>query len=504
MNVNKYIKENKCKVNEKYRHTYHCMGEVGWINDPNGFSFFNGNYHLFYQHNPFDDKWGPMHWGHAITKDLVRWEYCDVALSPDEDYDRDGIFSGSAFIENDEMFLFYTGHRDKSLRESFNKINNFDYLNIESYEDDVVQVQCLAKSKDGIVFNKLKNNPIIDSKNIPKIANKNAIRDPNIFKKNGKYYMALGATKNDSYGQVLFYTSSDMINWTYLHSIDLGKDFGSVWECPDYFELDGKSFLIISPQHKEQVENNYQNIHSAIALVGKFNYETGHFKVENKIEIDNGFDFYAPQTIKDENENRIMIAWMNMWERKSILNNGEHNWNGAMTLPRQLSYKDGKLSQTPLPTIKDYFKNKKTYNDIIIEKSKVLEGISGNSINLKFDFEILEGKIFELHLLKSENEYLKIIFDKNKKVIKIDRSNCKNLIETETVKNDYIRCADINLSDKINVEILIDVSSVEIFLNSGETVLTSLFYSEEGGEGIKFFTDGKVIINKLIKNDIVL
>ena len=139
--ANHYISEKKNSINQTFKPSAHFSAPIGWINDPNGFVYFRGEFHLFYQYNPYDSAWGSLHWGHAKSKDLVNWEHLPVALAPDKDYDKDGCFSGSAIVKDDTLWLMYTGH-------------------IVNEDGSVRQVQNMAYSTDGIHFEKVEQNPV--------------------------------------------------------------------------------------------------------------------------------------------------------------------------------------------------------------------------------------------------------------------------------------------------------------------------------------------------------
>ena len=159
-------------TNERYRLGYHVMAKSGWINDPNGFCYFKGYYHIFYQHHPYSADWGPMHWGHARSKDLVHWEDLPIALTPGSKEDKDGCFSGSAIVKDDTLYLFYTGHH---------------YYG-DNDPEHFWQNQNMAYSIDGVNFTKYEHNPVIASE--PE-DNTHHFRDPKVWEDNGKYYMIL-------------------------------------------------------------------------------------------------------------------------------------------------------------------------------------------------------------------------------------------------------------------------------------------------------------------------
>ena len=325
-----------------YRLNYHVCPEHGWINDPNGFSYFQGYYHLFYQYYPDEPIWGPMHWGHAKSHNLCDWIHLPIALAPDSEYDKNGCFSGTALIEDDEIKLIYTGNLIVDLE---NKKN--------------IQVQNIATSNDGINFNKYKYNPVIDTDEIPREASVFDFRDPKIFKNNNKYYVVIGSKSNDNEGQVLFYESYDMKEWNYLSKFSL-PNMGEMWECPDIFEINGKLVMIFSPINKKSENLKFQNSNSNVYIIGEFNYNTGVFKEEYIGELDSGFDFYAPQTLIDGDGRVIMIAWANTWETEQVPKRESLGWNGIMTIPREVTLSNNKLMLTPVSELDTYFK--KVYN----------------------------------------------------------------------------------------------------------------------------------------------
>ena len=183
------------------RPAFHLTPRVGWMNDPNGFSYHNGEYHLFYQYHPYDTNWGPMHWGHAVSKDLLKWEYCPTALAPDESYDNFGCFSGSAdTLDDGRQILMYTGVQ-----------NTKD----EDGKEIVFQTQCIAVG-DGTNFEKYEKNPVITADALPEGASKIDFRDPKIWKeKDGTFRCVVGSRPADGSGQILLYSSKDGFSWNF-------------------------------------------------------------------------------------------------------------------------------------------------------------------------------------------------------------------------------------------------------------------------------------------------
>lgn len=337
--ADKFIKNNKYKINNEYRLNYHLMGEYGWINDPNGFIYYKDKFHLFYQHYPYQAVWGPMHWGHATSKDLIRWEYQPIALAPDTEFDKDGCFSGTSIEKDGELYLIFTGH---------------SYINKE--QSRYRQTQGIAYSKDGFNFVKYEGNPILDIAQIPQEASKEDFRDPKVLFVEGYYYMLVGSNDTKDNGQVLLYKSKDIFNWEFVNNLVKGNEnTGINWECPDLFSLQGKDILIVSPQYMQKKGNDFNNLHSSIYIIGKLNLNEGIFDFSKYYPVDYGFDFYAPQTTIDHKGRRIMLAWMDMWESEMPTQIRGDYWAGAMTLPREAILKGNKLFFKPIDEIIKFY-----------------------------------------------------------------------------------------------------------------------------------------------------
>ena len=190
------------QIKEEERPAFHITPYVGWMNDPNGFSYYKGEYHLFYQYNPYSTHWDSMHWGHVVSKDLLHWNYVPTALAPDEDYDKFGCFSGSAIeLEDGRQLLMYTS------------------VNQEKLEDGTVrdiQTQAVAVG-DGKDYEKYDKNPVLTAKDLPKGASKVDFRDPKIWKGNdGNFYCVIGSRPADGSGQILLYRSKNGFEWEFV------------------------------------------------------------------------------------------------------------------------------------------------------------------------------------------------------------------------------------------------------------------------------------------------
>ena len=459
--------------NDYWRPQYHIAAPANWLNDPNGFCFYKGEYHLFYQYHPYSSQWGPMHWGHVASKDLVNWELRPIALAPTDEYDKDGCFSGSAIEKDGNLYLLYTGHVD---------------LDNSNGGNDRIETQCLAVSHDGLCFDKVENNPVI--KSLPENLNIKTehFRDPKVWKHGDWYYTVVGVQTKEESGQVVVYKSQDLINWEFLNIMatsSVKENLGFMWECPNFAEVNGHEALILSPQGVKPEGNKFLNVHQSGYFLGKMDYQTGIFHRDSKFDLlDYGFDFYAPQIMQDEKNNRcLMIGWLAMWE--SEMPEQEEGWAGMMSIPRVLEVKNNKVYSLPIPELKKLRKNNVNY-DVNLVQNCILEGINGDCYELNTVFDLTKANGFNLKLRVSENEETVISYDKNSKIFKLNRDKSGKGVTGE-------REVKVNLQDeKISLQIFSDYSSLEIFINGGEYVISSRIYPTQEATGIVFEPMGEI------------
>ncbi|HEL2418124.1 glycoside hydrolase family 32 protein [Streptococcus suis] len=446
--ANAYIQAEKVTLDPTFRPERHFVPEIGWINDPNGFVYFKGEYHLFYQFNPYESVWGPMHWGHAKSKDLVNWEHLPVALAPDKDYDKDGCFSGSAIVKEDTLWLMYTG-------------------NIVNEDGSVRQVQNMAYSTDGIHFEKIAQNPVATEELLPEEVIANDFRDPKIFEKDGRYYSVVATKHKDGVGCIVLLGSDDLLDWQFESIFLKGQVHqGHVWECPDYFEVDGQEYLIVSPMRYQKEDNDFVNINSNIFVTGHVDWDKKVFEADSFKEIDHGHDFYAAQTTEGPEGERVMIAWMHTWGRPLVTNDLGHKWYGQMNLPRLLKQGENGLRQVLPASILNSFDD--------IEIGQVIQGPSKLSLKLDDSLDLKLG---------ADQDYLQFGYDKERQEVYIDRSSLKIQQVGEEEWSTVRRAVTVQATE---LEVLVDTNCLEIFINDGQETLTSTFYVE-----------GQIILNAL-------
>lgn len=512
-------------MERSYRQSYHANVPSGWANDPNGAIFYRGKAHLFYQHYPHKPEWGTMHWGHFATTDFIRWENLPIALVPDQDYEVIcGCCSGSAIEKDGKLYLLYTAAQPD------------------------LQRQCMAVSDDGVRFTKNPNNPIITADMLHPEVSRMDFRDPRMFWKDGCYYLIAGARvidlekaakasenddaeaeprpicspsfgdvsgvnpEKDGWGNLILLKSRDLYQWEYVGKLlyeqpEYSMDYyrlNGVYECPDYFEQDGEEVLLSSPQNLPPVGHLYQNIHSALYMLGKLNFNTGRFDVRTIGEVDSGFDFYASQTLRMPDNRVIMIAWKEMWDRSYPTQS--EGWAGTYTLPRELNVKNGQLIQTPVREIAAYRKNKVSRDCLTVDSQSVsAEGVSGNVIEIHVTLEPGTASKAGLKLFKGGEHETLIYYDREKQALVFDRSRSGIPLRGRE-KNVNVRYLDMDNPEAIELDCYLDVCSLEVFIDGGRHAMTGNVYPDiETDVGAEFFAeDGECRFRNLEKYDIVV
>lgn len=434
------------------RLTYHLMPPTGWLNDPNGLCEYKGIYHIFYQYSPGRaDGLSARGWGHYTTKDFIHYEEQDDPFVPDHQGDGKGSYSGSAVVDdNGLLHIFYTGN---------NKLEgNYDYIN--SGRIHWVMHSC---SQDGLFFSP--KEVLLKNEDYPAYLSCH-VRDPKLIRKQGRWYMVLGARTRQNVGQAEVFASQDLHHWTHCSTIRTEKPFGYMWECPDLFDVDGHHLLLVCPQGLETDGIRYENI-----------YQNGWFEVADDLdhdqyvrefkELDNGFDFYAPQTFLDDKGRRILIGWMGLPDSPYGNPTVDHGWQHALSLPRQLHYRKGRLVQFPLEEIL-----------ALHDRQQKLELNGGDVFRLP-------GKSCHLRLHPQTDRWTMRL-----------RKDCELQYESGILtmslgQSGYGRTRRHLAADTIEVlDIFSDTSSLEVFVNGGEFAMTTRIY--DGPEDLDLHTSSPV------------
>lgn len=447
---------------DEFYPSFHLAPPAGWMNDPNGLTWFAGHYHAFYQHHPMSEDWGPMHWGHATSSDMVHWQHQPIALAPGDEYDRDGCFSGSAVDDNGVLSLLYTGHV---------------WLKEPGDDSGIREVQCLATSEDGIHFEK-QGVVLTPPEGIMHF------RDPKVWQQDGYWWMVIGARDAADVGQVLLYRGTSLRDWQ-LERVLAHSEFGDsyMWECPDFFPCGDHHYLMFSPQGKKSEGYQYRNRFQCGVLQGHWQPNSAFALTSTFHELDHGHDFYAPQSFTTEDGRRVIMAWMDMWE--SPMPSKQEKWAGCLTLPRELFERDGKLCQRPVREI-ELLRQQST--PIVAQSITGTEVLfkDARSVELEITWNIQDsqaerygmclGNGLELYV---DNQAERLVLWRHYPEYGLDGYRSIPLPKTELLK----------------LRIFIDYSSIEVFVNEGDATMSSRIYPQRDQRQLALFSfHGKAIL----------
>ncbi|WP_395531222.1 sucrose-6-phosphate hydrolase [Enterococcus lactis] len=450
-----WSKEEIAKINENvnqspWHASYHIEPRTGLLNDPNGFSFFNGKYNLFYQNWPFGAAHGLKEWIHTESDDLVHFYVTGAELRPDTEHDSHGAYSGSAYEVDGKLFLFYTGNvRDKKWIR--------DTLQIGAWMD--------------------KDHNITKCENI--LIHKPAdvtehFRDPQIFNYKGQLYTIVGAQNLEKSGFIKVYKATDnnVKTWEEVGNLDFGST-GSEYmiECPNLLFVDEKPVIIYCPQGLDKSELNYDNIYPNTFKICQ-SFDTENIKLVGASEIQNldyGFEAYATQGFNTPDGRTLIVSWIGLPDIDYPTD--KYNYQGAMSLVKELSIKDGKLYQYPVETITSLRVSSEEFT------SKVE---TNNTYELELTFPTNQKS--ELLLFSdSKGNGLSLIVDTKEGKIILDRSKAGIQYATDF---GTIRECSIDTKET-TANIFVDNSIIEIFINKGEKVFTSRVFPENHQNGIQ-------------------
>lgn len=413
----------------------HVKPNNNWMNDPNGFIYYQGAYHLFYQCFPYNARWGRMHWNHVISKDLVHWENLGIALFPSKTDDRSGCFSGSAVEEDGKLYLYYTGVNYT--------VENPEDINL-CLDEQFVSAQMMITSEDGMQFDNIKDKktviPVIQNS---QIGDARHTRDPKVWKEEDGWYMVLGSTIEDRKGRLLFFKSTDKEHWDYVNSVSKGEEFGWMWECPDYFEVNGKQIIIFSPMGI--LKDGKADENQAICMQVSFDKKNCRMELPDTYQfLDYGLDLYAPQSTVDAQGRRILMAWLRMPQPV------DGKWQGMMSIPRVVEVKNGKIYFCVHPNIQNVYTKK-------IDSPK-----EASDAGYRLRFSLQDGEEVNVGGYR--------IFRQGKKIC-TDRSTLYTAFPQ--FRTEF---ATPELADGFNLEVYVDQNLIEVFVNEGEAVISNAVY----------------------------
>ncbi len=521
-------------MSNSYRPKYHASVPSGWANDPNGTIFYNGKAHLFFQHYPYKAEWGTMHWGHFVTDDFVHWDVLPIALRPDQEYEVIcGCCSGSAIEKDGKLYLMYTAAQPELQRQclavsedggvTFVKNENNPILTADMLSDEVSELDFRDPrlfEKDGWYYFiagarvMLPKNP---GETVPRPTRRkkplafSSIRlSPSAVSayattedEDGKPLRSPSAgdvsgadTEREGFGNLILCKSRDLLHWEYVgYLLHRQKEFDEeyyklqgVYECPDHIDFGDIEVLLTSPQNLPTMGNKYQNLHSGVYIAGELDFDTGRFDVDKFGELDSGFDFYAAQSLRMPDGRVIMIAWKEMWDRNFPTR--EEGWAGTYTFPRELSMDGYDLIEKPVRELDAFCRNRVFCKSLSVSDSEAsVRGVRGNVARIRLTLELGTASKAGVKLFCGEEHETVVSYDKGAGIVTIDRS--KSGIPFSGRENEVnIRRCDVGSLDALELELLLDINSLEVFIDGGRHVMTSNVYPDPEDVDVCFFAEG--------------
>lgn len=415
----------------------HYHPKTGWMNDPNGLNFNGKEYNMFYQYYPSDTVWGPMHWGHAVSKDLIKWEEKDIALYPDH---LGMNFSGSAVIDKDNTSGFFSKNTPIDKREVLIYTSHYEKNGKRE------EMQSAAYLLDNGNYKRYENNPVIAGNN------RKDFRDPKVFyyEKDKKWVMIVSAAQKAE-----LYESKNLKDWKLLSEFNYDFGFKHTWECPDLIQVDGKWILVGS------IINEDERIKSVVAyFVGEFDGKKFVPDKKGYELVDYGKDYYAPQSISGAAK-PTSIAWLNNWVYATKI--PAKDFRSIMSIPRVMSFKNGKLYQEKVDTFKNYLTNKKD-----IKNSDTM------GQNVYFDLQNTGN--FDLELFKDANGSFNLSYKDGKLRVKREKFGSFSFNDKD-LDRQFLDDVTVDIDLK-KVNIVVDSNVIEIFANDGEKTFSYLVYPD--------------------------
>jgi len=430
------------------------------MNDPNGLIQWRGQYHLFYQYNPHAPVWGSIHWGHAISDDLVHWRDMPIALEPTPGgVDADGVFSGCAVDDTGVPTILYTGVRMLA-------------------DGARLELPCLATSSDDDLrtWHKYPRNPVITSP--PPGVDVLGFRDHSVWNEDGSWHQLIGSGIRGVGGTVFLYRSPDLRYWEYVQPILIGdpSQTGEMWECPDLFRLGDEHVLMVSPIP----------LRKTLYFMGSFN---GHrFSPRSEAVLDAGGYLYAPQSFTDSQDRRIMFGWL--WEGRDESAQRAAGWAGVMSLPRAFVPRtDGRLGVQPAPELQSLRKQHTSLRDVSFE-SQVMVDLRGVALELVAEISPGAATHVGVRILCAPDgtEQTVIRYDAASDLLSIDRH--RSSLDLAVDREEHSTHLGLSTAEPLRLQVFVDHSVVEVFAN-GHTCLASRVYpTRPDSLGVELFADG--------------
>lgn len=447
-----YRKEWNSRI-ERYRQVqrdplrlkFHLQPPMGWLNDPNGLCQKDGIYHIYFQYCPFYPVRGSIFWGHMTTRDFIRYEKQEPVLYPDSPWDANGPYSGSAYQEDGTLYVFYTGN----VRY---EDGDYDYVNSGREQNTILTV-----SRDGFCFSEKRL--LMKNEDYPADLTKH-VRDPQVFREKGRYFMIQGARDRENRGSILLFESGNLTDWTYRLRFQPEKAFGYMWECPNYLKIEGKRFLIACPQGVPCHGYDFANVYQCGWFSLDYDFEGTDYKLGTFHQLDRGFDFYAPQVFCDERGRWLLFGWMAVPDSGYGEPTLENGWIYALTIPRELYVNgEGRLCQRPAEELRGLQRD---------GREETFEGSFSWETSPCFELKLeMERETADFRLFLRESAFLEY----GDGTLTLDMTGCGSGREKRCLEVSGIR----------NLWIFSDTSSLEIFVNDGEEAFTTRIYDSMEG-----------------------
>lgn len=375
-------------------------------------------------------------------------------MAPDQPYES-GCFSGSAVPIDGHHALIYTSHLDQDLSDGGHT---------------TIEQQSLAIG-DGTDYQKDCSNPVLCTAQLPEGACGADFRDPKVWCENGLYRMIVASRRQDGFGQCLLYESPDLRTWHYVTDVAHSTGaLGRMWECPDYFPLDGRQVLLINAQEMPADGRGFHGKNGTAVMVGSADSRTDTFSCDTALPIDYGWDFYAPQTMLTEDGRRVMIAWLQSWDNN--VTPADQDWAGMMTFPRELSIRDGMLYQLPVRELQRFHTHHTHISDVATEKERVL--VRGRQLDLEIRTDEA-APVFCLDVAAGDSCRTRILVNGPDRLLTVDRS-------AAGMPEDRFPVQHIPLSmitGSFSLRVLLDRWSLELFINDGRQAVSVLLYTPQ-------------------------
>jgi beta-fructofuranosidase len=449
-------------LSDPHRPRYHFLPPANWMNDPNGLIQWRGQYHLFYQYNPFAPVWGAIHWGHALSDDLVHWRDLPIALAPTPGtVDEYGVFSGCAVDNHGVATVLYTGVRKPA-------------------HGARIELPCLATSTDAdlVTWTKYPDNPVIAAP--PPGFDVLGFRDHAVWQEADTWYQVIGSGIRGVGGTVLLYRSADLRHWDYVRPICVGDrtTTGDIWECPDLFALGNQHVLMVSPVP----------LRKTLFFLGSF--RDHRFEARSSGTVDDGGYFYAPQSFTDDHGRRIMFGWL--WEGRSEAAQRAAGWAGVMSLPRLLRPRsDGALGVDPAPELRALRgQHRRLGNTPVAPAATIPLDIQGAALEIVAQFRPGRAAQFGLKVCCAPDgsEQTLIVYEPGRGWLSIDRAHSS--LDRTVQREPHGTHVKLAHGEPLKLHIFVDHSVVEVYANSKACLTSRIYPSRADSVGVELFARG--------------